>query len=193
MDSDSAFRVLFFTMWLVFIAYLLWKEYSTRGSADKFSVSRHMKEATQREGKPRIIARAILAPFWFFGFVVYAIYPDWMTVFSIPLPDWFRWIMVGASIMTIPFMMWGYHTLGKAWTPPKLLLRKEHVLVISGPYSHVRHPIYTAGFTFMITLATATANWLVILPMVAGTALLYAQVGREETILIDSATNTANT
>jgi protein-S-isoprenylcysteine O-methyltransferase Ste14 len=65
-----------------------------------------------------------------------------------------------------------------------LLLRKEQILVTSGPYHYVRHPIYTAGFTFMVTLAFATANWLVLLPMLAGTALLYSQVGREEAMLI---------
>jgi protein-S-isoprenylcysteine O-methyltransferase Ste14 len=185
LNGDTLFRVLFFIMWLVFIAYLLWKEYSTRESTEKFSICRHVKQATQREGKARIIGRAILAPFWFLGFVVYAIYPDMMTTFSFPLPDWLRWVMVAVSIVTIPSMMWGYHALGKAWTPPKLLLRKEHVLVTSGPYHYVRHPIYAAGFTFMVTLAMATANWLVLLPMLAGTALLYAQVGREEAILID--------
>jgi protein-S-isoprenylcysteine O-methyltransferase Ste14 len=185
LNGDTLFRVLFFIMWLVFIAYLLWKEYSTRGSTDKFSISRHMEQAARREGKARIAARAILAPFWFLGFVLYAIYPDWMAAFSIPLPDLLRWIMVAASIATIPFMMWGYRTLGKAWTPPKLLLGREHVLVTSGPYHYIRHPIYTAGFTFMVTLAISTANWLVLVPMVAGTALLCAQVRREEAILID--------
>jgi protein-S-isoprenylcysteine O-methyltransferase Ste14 len=184
-NGDSLFRVLFFTMWIIFIGNALWKEYSTRESADKFSIGRHMKEATKREGKVRIIARAILAPFWFLGFVLYAAYPNWMTAFAIPLLEWFRWIMLAVSIVTVPFMMWGYHALGKAWTPPKLLLRKEHVLVRNGPYRYVRHPIYTAGLTFMITLAVATANWLVLLPMIAGSVLIYAQVGREEAILID--------
>jgi protein-S-isoprenylcysteine O-methyltransferase Ste14 len=37
----------------------------------------------------------------------------------------------------------------------------------------------------MVTLAISTANWLVLVPMVAGTALLYAQVRSEEAILID--------
>jgi protein-S-isoprenylcysteine O-methyltransferase Ste14 len=52
--------------------------------------------------------------------------------------------------------MSGYHTLGKAWTPPKLLApRKEHMLVTSRPCHYVRHPIYAAGFTFIVTLAVA--------------------------------------
>jgi protein-S-isoprenylcysteine O-methyltransferase Ste14 len=37
----------------------------------------------------------------------------------------------------------------------------------------------------MITLAVATANWLVPLPMIARSVLIYAQVGMEEAILID--------
>jgi protein-S-isoprenylcysteine O-methyltransferase Ste14 len=185
MNGDLPFRVVFFAAWIIFIDYFLCREYTTRESSERFSIVRHMEQATRREGRARIIARAILAPFWLLGFVLYAAYPNWMTTFTIPLPEWFRWIMLAVSIVTVPFMMWGYHTLGKAWTPPKLLLRKEHVLVRNGPYRYVRHPIYTAALTFMITLALATANWLILLPMIAGSVLIYAQVGREEAILID--------
>jgi len=108
-----------------------------------------------------------------------------MTLFTIPLPVWLRWVAVGLSVATIPLIVWAYSTLGKQWTAPRLLLRKEHTLVMTGPYRYVRHPMYAAGFTFMIALAVATANWLVVLPMIAGTALLYAQIGREEAMLID--------
>ncbi len=186
MSDELLFRIVFFALWIVYIAYLTGKEYYTREeSATRFSIRKHLREASKREGKVRIVARAVLTPFWISGFILYAIYPDWMTFLTIPLPVRLRWVAVGLSIATIPLIVWAYRTLGKQWTPPKLLLRKQHTLVTSGPYRYVRHPIYAASFTFMIALAVATANWLVLLPMIVGTALLYAQVGREEAMLIE--------
>jgi protein-S-isoprenylcysteine O-methyltransferase Ste14 len=188
--GDSLFRIPFFTLLIIFFSYLLWIRYSRRESTGRFSISRHMreailKEAIQREGKARIVARVIFAPFWFLGFALYVIYPDWMTAFAIPLPDWIRWVMLAVSVVMVPFMMWGYQTLGKAWAHALAAPRKEHVLVTNGPYRYVRHPIYTTAFTFMITLGVVASNWLVLLPMIAGTVLIYAQVGGEEAALID--------
>lgn len=186
MNDELLFRIIFFALWIVYIAYLTGKEYYAREEpATRFSIRKHLREASKREGKVRIVARALLTPFWISGFILYAVYPDWMTLFTIPLPVWLRWIAVGLSLATIPLIVWAYRTLGKQWTAPKLLLRKEHTLVTNGPYRYVRHPMYASGFTFMIALAVATANWLVVLPMIAGTALLYAQVGREEAMLIE--------
>jgi len=185
-NDELLFRVIFFALWIVYIAYLTGKEYYAREEpATRFSIRRHLREASKREGKVRIVARALLTPFWISGFILYAVYPGWMALFTIPLPVWLRWVAVGLSLATIPLIIWAYRALGKQWTAPKLLLRKEHTLVTSGPYRYVRHPMYAAGFTFIIALAMATANWLVVLPMIAGTALLYAQIGKEEAMLIE--------
>lgn len=186
MNDELLFRMIFFALWIVYIAYLTYKEYTTREEpATRFSLRKHLQDAFKREGKGRIIARAVLTPFWVCGYILYAIYPDWMAMFTIPLPLRLRWSAVGLSIATIPLLGWAYRALGKEWTPPKLLLKKRHTLVTNGPYRYVRHPMYTAGLTFMMALAVSTANWLVVLPMIAGTALLYAQIGREEAMLIE--------
>jgi protein-S-isoprenylcysteine O-methyltransferase Ste14 len=190
MTNDLFFRVIFCTIWLAFLIYISWIRYSLREPTGKFSIDKHMNEAIRRERRARTIALAMFGPSWFGGIILYAVYPDWMTVFSIPLPDWFRLIMVGVSILSIPFLAWSYHTLGKNWVhgmdPSKFLLKKEHVLVTNGPYRYVRHPLYAASFTFILALAFMTANWLVLLPAVAVTALFYARVGGEEAMLVST-------
>lgn len=52
----------------------------------------------------------------------------------------------------VAFAIWARRTLGTNWSA-KVTLKKEHELVQSGPYSIVRHPIYT-GFE-MATLGPA--------------------------------------
>jgi protein-S-isoprenylcysteine O-methyltransferase Ste14 len=131
----------------------------------------------------------LFAPFWFGGIILYAILPSWIMFLSIPLPDWFRLIMVGVAALSIPFTLWGYRTLGKNWVhaldPSKFLQRKRETLVTSGPYHYVRNPIYLGAFTFSIAQALMAANLLLLLPALATTTLFYMQIGKEELMLID--------
>jgi len=64
-------------------------------------------------------------------------------------------------------------------------VRKDTVLVTTGLYGFVRHPIYLGIFIFLWTLAIMTANLLVLLATLALLAVLYASIDEEEVILID--------
>jgi len=97
--------------------------------------------------------------------------------------------MVCVTVLSIPFTLWGYRTLGKNWVhalePSKFLQRKRETLVMSGPYQYVRHPIYFGAFTFIIAQALLAANWLLLLSALAVLTLFYMQIGKEEALLID--------
>jgi protein-S-isoprenylcysteine O-methyltransferase Ste14 len=62
------------------------------------------------------------------------------------IPESNAWGILGVliSITGVSFAIWARRTLGTNWSA-KVTLKKEHELVKSGPYSIVRHPIYT-GF-----------------------------------------------
>jgi protein-S-isoprenylcysteine O-methyltransferase Ste14 len=97
--------------------------------------------------------------------------------------------MVGVSALSIPFTLWGYRTLGKNWVhvleSSKFLERKRETLVTSGPYHYVRNPIYLGSFTFIVALALVASNWLLLLPALVLITIIYAQIGKEELMLID--------
>jgi protein-S-isoprenylcysteine O-methyltransferase Ste14 len=182
--NELLFRVVFSTLWLIFFGNLAWVRYSSRQSTGKSSI-----DQTVRHERPLpIVALALFAPFWFGGIILYAILPSWIMFLSIPLPDWFRLIMVGVAALSIPFTFWGYQTLGKNWVhaldPSKFLQRKRDALVTSGPYYYVRNPIYLGAFTFIIALALVAANWLLLLPDIAIITIIYTQIGNEEKMLI---------
>ena len=184
MTNELLFRVAFATLWIIFTINLTWVRYSARERAGK----RPSGQTARRERQLHIVGLALFAPFWFGGIILYAILPSWIMFLSIPLPDWFRSIMIGVAALSIPFTLWGYRTLGKNWVhalePSKFLQRKSETLVTSGPYHYVRNPISLGAFTFITALALVAANWLILLPALALTTLIYMQIGKEEAMLI---------
>jgi protein-S-isoprenylcysteine O-methyltransferase Ste14 len=77
-----------------------------------------------------------------FGFE-YIFFPGAIPWAYAQYPPWLRW--VGALILAlgITLLGWAHHHLGKSFH--SLVVRKaDQVLVESGPYRTIRHPIYTA-------------------------------------------------
>lgn len=182
--DELFFRVAFALLWFVFVGNLTWVRYSARESSAKQSVD----PTARREIRVHVAALALFAPFWFGPIVLYIFLPSSIMFLSISLPDWFRSIMVGVAALSIPFTLWGYRTLGRNWVhalEPSKFMHREETLVTSGPYHYVRHPIYLGAFTFVIALALVAANWLLLLPALAITILMYTQVANEEAMLID--------
>jgi len=65
-NDELLFRIIFFALWIVYVAYLTGKEYYAREEpATRFSIRKHLREASKREGRVRIVARALLRPFGF--------------------------------------------------------------------------------------------------------------------------------
>lgn len=77
-----------------------------------------------------------------FGFE-YIFFPGTFPWAYAQVPPWLRWF--GALILAVGITLlgWAHHHLGKSFH--SLVVRKaDQVLVESGPYRTIRHPIYTA-------------------------------------------------
>jgi len=187
MTSELLFRGAFSTLWIIFFTNVAWVRYSSR----EYSINQSVERVSRHEGRLRIADVALLsfAPFWFGGIVLYAILPGWITFLSIPLPDWFRLIMLVAGLLSITFAVWGYRTLGKNWIhalePSKFRQKAEDALVTTGPYRYVRNPIYLGSFSLMVAQALVAANWLVLLPALPIIMVIYMQISGEEAMLIE--------
>ena len=183
--NEFVFRVVFAVLWAVFITNLSWVRYS----ASRRKEERPADQAARREWELHVTALAIFAPFWFGGIVLYIFIPDWIAFLSIPLPDWVRFIMAGMAAVSIPFTVWGYHTIGRNWVhafeQSQFRQRTEDQLVTSGPYRYVRNPIYLGAFTMIIALAFLAANLLLLLPALFVVSLVYMQIDGEEAMLTE--------
>jgi protein-S-isoprenylcysteine O-methyltransferase Ste14 len=59
-----------------------------------------------------------------------------------------------------------------------------HQLNTHGPYLYIRHPAYTAGMIFFVSMARATGSWLLLMVMALAFPLLLARTPLEETELL---------
>ncbi|MDR2651573.1 MAG: hypothetical protein LBC68_04575, partial [Prevotellaceae bacterium] len=48
------------------------------------------------------------------------------------------------------------------------------MLITSGPYRYVRHPMYTDMLLWMVSFALVTANWFYALTISTGLAILFS-------------------
>lgn len=99
-------------------------------------------------------------------------------------PTWLRWLGAPLLAAGVAITVWGMRTLGRSLTPGTEPL-PEGSLVTSGPYAHVRHPIYTGVVLLLAGYTLAWSNWTLAL-VVAVVALQYfeAKARREETWML---------
>ncbi len=81
--------------------------------------------------------------------------------------EWAAWAMTGVAAAGFAFTWWARLTLGDLWSS-EVTRKENHVIIETGPYGLVRHPIYTG----LIAAAFATAVEVGSAQALAGAALM---------------------
>jgi protein-S-isoprenylcysteine O-methyltransferase Ste14 len=138
----------------------------------------------RREGGFFLAVRAILALFLLFTVIAYVATPQRMTWASFVLPVWIRWLAFVVGLLTIPAVSWVLRSLGHN-VSETVLTKREHQLVIVGPYQWVRHPLYTTGIILFVALGLMLASWVVLFIAAITALLIYLLVvPAEESALV---------
>ena len=71
-----------------------------------------------------------------------------------------QWFSIGAVVTAsgLLFSVWARAYLGRNWSR-EVSIKKDHELVRGGPYSIVRHPIYTGLLVGLLGCALARGEW----------------------------------
>lgn len=181
MTTEAIFRT---TFWILIAGVLLMRIYFTlqvRRAGERIMPDH---QAIEREGRVMFVFRVIMGLILFSWLVVYTINPAWIKVLAVPFPHWLRWTGFVLGMASLGVWWWTQVALGKEWSP-QLQLRDKHHLVTTGPYRHIRHPLYTAMFGYGVGLALVTANWVFIAFALVMIASLVARVPREEQMMIE--------
>lgn len=170
MDTDTGFRL---AVGLLAIAILL-----VRIPPQLRSFKR--AERNQLEGKWNMALRALAGLSGMALLVLYLWKPGWIVWAALPIPVVLRWLGAVTAAMGIAGLMWVHRELGRNFSAT-LEIRANQILVTSGPYRRVRHPMYTAFLLIVFRFFLLTANWLIgAIWIGALTAVLVSRIGRED-------------
>ena len=129
--------------------------------------------ARRREGGVFLAIRALVGLLLFFPVIAYVATPGWMIWASFVLPAWIRWLGLIVGLLTIPAVSWVLRSLGHN-VSETVLTKRDHELVMAGPYRWVRHPLYTTGIVLFFALGLIEASWFVL--FMAAVAMLLIQL-----------------
>jgi len=132
-------------MWLAYIAY--W-----------WAMATNVKSDEQREEGGSRLQRLVLM----IVAVVLLGFPQIrLSVFDrrfVSSSIWWFWIGAALTASGLLFSVWGRRYLGRNWSRA-VTIKKDHELITGGPYSLVRHPIYTGLLVGLSGGALALGEW----------------------------------
>ena len=93
--------------------------------------------------------------------------------------------IIGAAItlMGLVVAVWARTIIGRNWSG-YVSLKENHELVTSGPYSVIRHPIYTGFLLMIIGTAIYYASVLALIYFVIDASIFLWRAKREEALMI---------
>ena len=82
----------------------------------------------------------------------------WLSERFLPLSMAFYWIGLVMLATGLALAVWARRHLGRNWSGI-VTVKQDHELIRSGPYSLVRHPIYTGLLLAILGTAVAIGEW----------------------------------
>ena len=181
MDTGLAFHITFFILLGAMLIVRIIFNLRLKRAGERYMPD---QQAIRHEGLGLFISRMVL----FFVLIailgLYAINHPWMQALDFYLTPWLRWLGFILGLLSITLIVWVELELGRQYSP-QLQLRHEHQLITSGPYTRVRHPLYTAMYGFGLSLALVSANWFFIAFFILSLVGLCLRVPKEEQMMLE--------
>jgi protein-S-isoprenylcysteine O-methyltransferase Ste14 len=95
------------------------------------------------------------------------------------------WIASAGALLTvlgIAFAIWARNHIGRFWSG-SVAIREDHQLIRSGPYSRIRHPIYTGILVALAGTTLAVGNYRALLAFFLILVSLIYKARLEEALL----------
>jgi protein-S-isoprenylcysteine O-methyltransferase Ste14 len=137
----------------------------------------------REEGLATMVLLRLFGLAGWLSMAAYLINPTWMSWSEMHLPVWVRWIGVLTGLLSIPMLYWLFKSIGKNISQT-VGTRKQHQLVITGPYRWMRHPLYSIGTMMALSIALIASNWFIATAVTGALVMLLVRLPKEEENLI---------
>jgi protein-S-isoprenylcysteine O-methyltransferase Ste14 len=181
METNTIFRILFFILLGGMLIVRIYFNLRVQRQGEGFMPDR---QAIRREGVGLFASRFVGFFVLIAVLVLYAINHAWIRALDFTLPGWLRWLGFAIGLGGIGLITWTQLELGRQFSP-QLQLRQGHQLITTGPYTRIRHPLYTAICGFGLSLALVSANWFFAAFFILSLVGLWTRVPREEQMMLD--------
>ena len=174
MNDDAPFRMLMIAGLAVVFSIMLYHR-----------IKAHRPEPLDRR-QEGLFVLATLRPIgitFMIGVIIYLVNPARMAWSEVALPAGIRWAGLALLPVSAGLLFWTLHSLGTNLTDT-VVTRKEHTLVVRGPYHWVRHPFYCCVGLLIAATSLAAANWFLMVTGVLVLALLVVRTPTEEARLV---------
>ncbi|MFW9888569.1 MAG: isoprenylcysteine carboxylmethyltransferase family protein [Candidatus Thorarchaeota archaeon] len=175
MEEELMFKILFALIYAAFAGVRIYYRGQNLGRTSEKEYSQITKS---------FVALSIAILGYFASILLWILFPDTVLVFQMALPILIRWAASGLAMIAVAFLFWIHHTLGKQYSA-KLEIQEQHQLITAGPYSRIRHPMYTIFILFSLSVSLISANLLLILFAIFLSIPFHWITRIEETLLID--------
>jgi len=180
MNTEKTFNAIFWALFVLMFLLRFWFGFRVWRAGERLLPDR---AALQREGfwtvtLDRLFSLLVagVVVLWFLG--------DGLRKLSFPAPDWLRWAGLGLGITSLGLFAWTHAVLGRFWSPT-LQLRRQHRLITAGPYSQIRHPMYSAILGWLISLGLVAANRTPFVFATLGTLIILLRTQGEERMMLE--------
>ncbi len=150
MGEELIFRLIFISVFALGLSISAYYRRLARKSGEVIS--------RRQEGTLALILRAAMTLPLLLAILLYAFLPGWMAWSAISLPVWVRWLGVGLGVACLPLIWWVFSSIGSNISET-VLTKREHKLVMEGPYRWVRHPLYGVALLEILALSLIAGNW----------------------------------
>jgi len=176
MDIDQTFRLMMVAIFV--ISASISKYHRRKAKLSGEAISR------RDEGRVAMLLRAAVALPLMLSFLAYMINPSWMAWSELALPVWARWVGVGLGIACLPLLWTLFQSIGSNISET-VLTKKNHKLVMTGPFRWIRHPLYTVAMLLFFSYGLMASNWWMMMFTALGLGLIEVLViPKEEAELI---------